>query len=372
MLASVALVVSSPWIGDMRTGLRRAIPGQYVAAINTAVAVLALALVGLALARVRTGRARRYGLMALAVAVAAISAVATSSANASQNAVERFHFIEYGLVTWLFYRAVRDRPAASRAARPGDDLTLLVLPACAGLIVGTADEWFQWYVPNRVGELRDIFLNGWAIAAGLLMSLAASPPARMPLRLDRRARAAAGLAAAGGVIAVAAFIHTVHLGYRLSDERIGVFTSRYTPVELAVLARDRAERWRTTPPPAAPPAMSREDQYLAEGLWHVQARNVAWAVDLVASWHENQILETYFAPVITLPGYGWPAAQRADAAARVQALPAGAFVSRAGPQDHIFVWPKADFWTATMAAVALLLAAGFAGRRPATPARARP
>ena len=41
------------------------------------------------------------------------------------------------------------------------------LAALSGLLVGIADEWVQWIVPGRVGAIRDVFLNGGAIAAGL-------------------------------------------------------------------------------------------------------------------------------------------------------------------------------------------------------------
>ncbi len=44
---------------------------------------------------------------------------------------------------------------------------MLVLPVLAGLLVGTADEWLQWFIPNRVGEIADILLNGIAIGCGL-------------------------------------------------------------------------------------------------------------------------------------------------------------------------------------------------------------
>jgi hypothetical protein len=55
--------------------------------------------------------------------------------------VERFHFVEFGVITLLFYRAWR----------PLNDLSIVVLPLLAGLLVGTLEEWFQWFIPVRVG-----------------------------------------------------------------------------------------------------------------------------------------------------------------------------------------------------------------------------
>jgi hypothetical protein len=69
--------------------------------------------------------------------------------------------------------------------------------------------------------------------------------------------------------------------------------------------------------------VSREDQYLSEGLWHVQRRNEAWQnEDLAVAWRENLILEKFFAPVLDAQTYAsatpqrWPSEQRAEAASR--------------------------------------------------------
>ena len=64
------------------------------------------------------------------------------------------------------------------------------------------------------------------------------------------------------------------LRYGMRDPAIGVFRSRYTASELLANAADRAERWRTAPLTTLR-HYSREDQYMSEGLWHVQARNEA-------------------------------------------------------------------------------------------------
>src|SRR5678816_530595 len=79
-----------------------------------------------------------------------------------------------------------------------------------------------------------------------------------------------------------------------------------------------------------PHRTSIEDHYLAEGLWHVQRRNEV--EDAQRVWHENLILEKYFAPVLDFPTYStgagakWPAEQRANAEAQAGAE-AGAYRS---------------------------------------------
>ena len=82
---------------------------------------------------------------------------------------------------------------------------------------------------------------------------------------------------------------------------------------------------------------SREDQYLAEALWHVRARNDAWSTDVGRAWSENRVLEKYFSPVLAITSYltpdgvKWPDGQRADAQARAASAPRTPFVSKADP-----------------------------------------
>ena len=124
-----------------------------------------------ALMRIRTARVARFAAMVGAVGVAAVFAYLTRSGNPDVDAVERFHFVEYAAVTWLFYRAwIHHR-----------DLSTLVLPVLATFIAGVGDEAFQWFVPGRVGEWRDLGINLAAIASGLLFSVALDPPWRVAL-----------------------------------------------------------------------------------------------------------------------------------------------------------------------------------------------
>jgi hypothetical protein len=266
------------------------------------------------------------------------------------------HFVEYGLVTWLFYRAWLGL----------GDAGVLVLPLLAGLAVGTVEEWFQWFLPARVGELRDIFLNGAAIVTGLLFSAAIRPPGRLMSGWRRRSLAHVFGVSALLAALLAGFLACVHVGYEIADAEAGRFRSIYQASELDRLARDRAVRWAANPPLVRPPRLSREDQYMSEGLQHVQERNRQWdAGHPAAAWFENRILERYFAPVLDTPsyvsraGHRWPAGQQDDARRRVaeegNVTPA-TFVSHAQGEFPIFTWPKPMF--AGLAAVIVAILAG--------------
>ena len=353
--ASIALILAAPAIGSARSALRAAFPGTFSRLIEGGLGLAVLAAIGVALARIRTHRALRYGALAAALAIGWAYSAATGSADPAIRAVERVHFVEFGVIAWLFLRVWRDRPDASA----------IVAPALAALIAGIGDEAFQWFLPARVGELADVALNAVAIGCGLLAGAAITPPAN-PAGRWRALRSGSWRDSSRSPSSRSPrFVHLVHLGHRIAVPGIGAFESRYTELELTGFDYDRGETWRRDPPLVRPPRFSREDQYMTEGLQHVQARNDAWARgDALTAWRENAILERLFGAVLDAPsyvaraGHRWSAAQRADAARRVAGRDADAFVSAAFPYP-IYLWSPWTLWLP-----ALGVAAASDRRRP--------
>jgi hypothetical protein len=340
---SAALVLSAPFIGFVRSWIRTTFPGHYVPIIGGAIALIAVSAVIAALWRIRTHRILRYSAIAASLVFATWYSLADATGNPDADVVQRFHFVEYGIIAFLFYRAWR----------PLEDPAILVLPMLAGLLVGTADEWLQWFIPNRVGEIADVLLNAIAIGCGLLFSLGADPPDRFSSRLRPGSLSRIGRLAAATTMAIAAFFHIVHLGYDIRTDETGSFKSRWSNEELERLSAAKREEWRTHPPPLVLQRVSREDQYMTEGVTHVQKRNdLLAAKDPRSAWMENRILETYFAPVLDTPsyvsrsGHRWSQEQRQS----VEALAAGgnpAYISRANPYP-IYTWSRLAFWLASI------------------------
>ena len=328
LAAASAVILSAPFIQQAFTALSTAWAPQFRAiGIGATALPVGIALV-VAVVRIRDRRPARYLALAVSLAIGAAYILTNELSFA-----ETFHFVEYGLLAWLFYRALR----------LGDDGSVFLLPLLAGVLVGTLDEWFQWFIPIRTGEARDIVLNGVASGCGLLFATAIDPPAGPVAALRRASAARVGMWGGAAIALFGLFFLTVHVGHDVEDAEIGAFRSRYTAAELAVLARDRAERWRARPP-LVQRRLSREDQYLTEGLWHVQRRNQAWgAGDVADAWRENRILEKFYAPILEAPtyaeplGHRWSDEQRADAAGRpgVDRAPS---VSDAYPYP-LYAWP---------------------------------
>ncbi len=359
---AAAVILWAPFVSQVRGWIRTQFPGQFVLIVGSAIAVVIVGALLATLLRIRERRAIRYGALVAAVALGVGYSLRYADGRPDIDVVERFHFVEFGIVTLLFYRAWR----------PLNDWSVFVLPYLAGLLVGTLEEWLQWFIPVRVGEMRDIFLNSAAIGSGLLFSVALDPPASFAPRLSPASRRAVARFAAVVVLAIAGFFHTVHLGHEIHDPEIGTFRSRHTAERLAELSAARAERWKTDPPPLTIPRLSREDQFLTEGIEHVRRRNELWdANDAAAAWRENRILEKYYAPVIDVRSYHakdgsrWPEEQHHNAE-RAKALAAVASVETAGGTDvppyvsrsnpaPIYTWPVWLFWSAALAVVAVLL-----------------
>lgn len=351
VLVSAGVVISAPFVGEVRTWIRSAFPDAFGTVINGAVAAALLAALIVGLRRIRDRRAPRYAAIAAAFLLGAAYAALTGSADPAVRAVEHFHFVEFGLITWLFYRVWQRRL----------DWSTFVMPVLAASIVGIAEEGFQWFIPARVGELRDVALNLVAIGCGVVFAAGLEPPT--PFRWgwgSGSARVSRRLAAVA-LLALAAFVHVVHLGVRIEDDGIGEFGSRYTRGQLMELASDRAARWAADPPLERPARLSREDQYMTEGLQHVAARNAAWdGGDVGVAWRENLILEKYFAPVLDTPsyvsdtGHRWHPDHRADAERRAAGGEGAPFVSAAYPYP-LFYWPASILWGVVLLGGVILL-----------------
>jgi hypothetical protein len=100
---SAAVILLAPFVGQIRAVLRSAFPAQFVTIVGGAVAATIGIAVLVALARVRERRALRYAAIAGALALGVAYSAALSTGTPEVDAVERVHFVEYGLVAFLFY-----------------------------------------------------------------------------------------------------------------------------------------------------------------------------------------------------------------------------------------------------------------------------
>jgi VanZ like family len=341
------IVLGSPFMGQLQSFLRRSLSTRnYVLLFGVGVLAAIGVAILIAFVRIRERRPQRFALLLVALVFGGAYMWWTATPYADVNAVERVHFVEYGLIAFLFYRAWK----------PAGDPSIVILPLLAGFTVGTFDEWLQWFIPFRVGEAHDVFINLAALVCGLLFAVALLPPAAFRRRLQPASWRRLGAAAAMVWLIFAAFISQVHLGRVVNAADSSRFRSHYTEDELNALQGHRQVLWRSKPPIGIK-RLSREDQYLDEGLWHVRRRNTA---EVDEAWHENLILERFFVPVLDLPTYAspngnrWPQEQRDNIAKQI--VSGAAFMSSAEPYPLV-VWPRAAFWS-VVALMTLVFAIG--------------
>ena len=342
--AGSVIVAGSPVVNTIRQALLVAWPAGYVPVLAGVVAVTGLTLVVFSLRSMRDRSWPRLGALAAAVALAVGSGAALRTGVANVDVVEAFHFVEYSALTLLFAWALT-RPVGEWA---------WVWAAYAALLVGAVDEWTQWFVPGRTGEIRDVAINGISISCGLLLARA--------LDLGTGPRRGAlwplGAGAAGVLLMVAGFFACAHLGFELRDGETGAFMSYNSREGLAALSAARAQAWGDRGP-APQGQFSREDQYLSEALWHVRRRNEAMEDrQIEAAWRENRILEKYFAPVLRIPTSDGRAAH-ALSDDQVAGLRPGSMSAAAGRSDAnpiaIYTWRRGAYWTVVLASAAVLI-----------------
>src|SRR6185295_2790106 len=105
--AAAAVILSAPFAGDLRSALLAAFPSQFQLIIAGVIAVIISVALLISIARIRDRRAWRFAGIAASIAGAVVYARLVASGNVLVDAVEHVHFIEYGAVAWLFYRAWR-------------------------------------------------------------------------------------------------------------------------------------------------------------------------------------------------------------------------------------------------------------------------
>jgi VanZ family protein len=172
---------------------------------------------------------------------------------------EAFHFVQYGVLGLLVFRALTHRVR---------DPSIFVTAALLTSLFGMLDEGFQWVVPRRYFDFRDIGIN---MGAGVLMQIAIAfglRPAYLERRFSPRAwqlSCRAGLAVAAVMLFYVSNTAWTHLkirqttglfagfgevmveyGHRFERPDLGLtFFSRLTLEE--ILTQDR-ERWQEVVP----------------------------------------------------------------------------------------------------------------------------
>lgn len=249
------------------------------------------------------------------------------------NPEEAAHFVQYGILSILIYRALTHRIS---------DYGIYYIALLLTISIGIIDEGLQWLMPERVWGLKDIRLDAVAAALallGLAMGLkpaliSAQPSAKTGQMICRSALVVVVLLGTSLLntpqriswyvdrLPALQFITAnsglmAEYGYRYNDDDTGIFRSRLSPLELELTDRRRATKAaarldelptlddyreflrRYTPfnDPFLHEArvhLNRRDYYLTSAAEY-QERDVAeFRRRFTIAHYENRIMEKYF------------------------------------------------------------------------------
>jgi hypothetical protein len=258
---------------------------------------------------------------------------------------EAIHFLQYGLLGILSYRALAHR---------FHDVSIYFAAAIICGIIGMLDEIIQWLTLARYWGLHDVWMNFVAgslvqigIAKGLTPSIIRGLPSRRNLQVLCRLGMAAVVLLGFSLlntpeligwyadrIPYLGFLKTnesvmAEYGYLYIDPDIGRFRSRFSPSELRQSDRTRAEE--------AAEILDRyqnkdeykeflkiytpvSDPFVHEARVHLFSRDhyfrlpkdykgnqEGYSTYLTIAFRENQIMETYFRDTLYNSAYVWSA-----------------------------------------------------------------
>jgi len=223
--------------------------------------------------------------------------------------VEQVHFIEYGLLAYLIISALRVDWRDS-----GQYVTALLVIT----LVGVADEYVQGTLVNRVGELRDVFLNILSGALALAWFRYGVKP--VELAADWRATTKLALPVIGLIIlGIGIFNSRIsEFGYYITDPEIGEFHSRLSEEQLKSGVPD-GRRFQEQILPQLYHGSYAELVHRLKGttdgevLVHIFSRDKHLERgDYYTAHRENQILEKYFPGYIIGTSHQWSEDKKAE------------------------------------------------------------
>lgn len=313
------------------------------------VVVLAAIGAGLALAARALRRVGRLSPVRIGWLVAVGSVYVAGTWSLRHNPVEALHFLQYGVLGALAFRALAHRMR---------DSGVYLAAAGVGSTMGIVDEGIQWLLPRRYWDLRDIAFNffgaslvqvaiaagvrpagiaGWPSAAsvrrvcriaGVVLLLLGASVFNTPPRIAWYAARVPGL----GFLLDKSDV-MLELGHLYDVPEIGRFRSRFAPAELARVDAERGpeagpvlgrsddadyERFLREHNPIRDPFLHearvhlfRRDRYLETAERHRADGDLPWARrDWTVAWRENRILEDYFGHTLHHSGRALPEAER--------------------------------------------------------------
>ncbi len=136
---------------------------------------------------------------------------------------EKIHFIEYGLLSWFIYRALKKNI---------NDISIFFITLFIGYPISLLDEFIQYLIPSRSGELVDAIWNFYSVALIQLFIVFVWKPQNIKLKIENKNFRLLIILIFISLISTSLFINiTSEFGIKIYDKEIGIFYSRLNSVE---------------------------------------------------------------------------------------------------------------------------------------------
>lgn len=369
---TVVIYVTIPFAGDVARAVSRQFGGGIALTVILAMLV-ALLLACVLFLLIRRGRTSAASYMWFATIACTLLLLMTWFR--SPYPAETLHYLQYGVLSMLLYRALSHRIR---------DCTIYPAAVFLGTAAGTLDEVIQWLTPGRYFDLDDVVLNFTGVVlVQLLLGLAVRPAiisgrpdgrslgrlcliaafSVLPLALchavtpERVERLRANLPMLAGLISTSkvmveyGYLHETGTGERfrsrLTGRELGETDAGYAE-EAGKILKAFAGYEKHKAFLAAYPAL--QAPFLREAGKHLYRRdlNLRYARNSGETSKgreryrdalgENRILDSYFGQTVRAAGVQWSDALEAEV--KQKAGPATPFESRVG--DHLTVHYRED------------------------------
>lgn len=333
-LASLIIFITAPFARAIQSVVSEVLGRSFVLFLVAAATLVATILA------IRVIRRRAVPRNAYLWLVATFAAFGGYAYQLRDNPEEAFHFVQYGLLSLLVYRALIHRFR---------DHGVYFVATLVVAIIGIIDEWIQWITPSRYWDVRDLRIN---LLAGAMIQLVIAMGLRPRLVSGWRAsgtwRTFSRLAALGLLMLALSHANTpermseytsrlpfleflmksknmmAEYGYLYEDDDIGRFRSRFSLDELEDLDRRRGielagildeyiseERYgqflelysvpRDAYAHEAGVHLFRRNRY----LWRAENQEARQGLHYNMAFRENLILEKYFETGLRHSKHSW-------------------------------------------------------------------
>ncbi|MFH1762153.1 MAG: VanZ family protein [bacterium] len=263
------------------------------------------------------------------ISIVIISAIYAYYLTSLKYAVERIHFLEYGLLGALVYMAFK---------RHIQNWLCIPLSLAVVYWLGLGDEAIQWALPSRVGEISDSVINlisGILGIALILVTLPASFNQTVRINHMRYLLVFTGITA----LLTALFLYKVHgFGYKLENRDPGRIYSSFSQKRLDQINKPVPDKY--------PTADYEQKIYENEALRHLLQREYYFTNDLsdnkggyyrnyYKAYFENRVMEIYYSRFLTENALKDPGDLLKNLDSEVAASAAG----------NPMIWPDSlEFW----------------------------